>query len=233
MQPSPPLSHPLSLVIYHGIPYLSRMQPSPLPHLLSLCILYLSSMQPFPPPPIPCSALHTITLGNLDTFLEETNYFDHNTTSLIFTALKIVFKCILGNVKPVKIILGGLTEVISSWYVTKVLLMLWKSSFQYHSNRDEIFFISPELLLMVHALGKEGNNLFTVTQKNLAAAERASDNPVHGFRRDLVRLIGNLSYRCKTSQDLVSTVYQRKYGVYHFFYNRCPAFWCILSVYIS
>ncbi|PIK56277.1 putative ataxin-10-like, partial [Apostichopus japonicus] len=58
------------------------------------------------------------------------------------------------------------------------------------------------LLLMVHALGKEGNNLFTVTQKNLAAAERASDNPVHGFRRDLVRY-RNLSYRCKTSQDLV------------------------------
>ncbi|PIK48024.1 hypothetical protein BSL78_15125, partial [Apostichopus japonicus] len=69
-------------------------------------------------------------------------------------------------------------------------------------GRKSTLISSLELLLMVHALGKEGNNLFTVTQKNLTA-ERASDNPVHGFRRDLVRLIGNLSYRCKTSQDLV------------------------------
>jgi len=33
-----------------------------------------------------------------------------------------------------------------------------------------------------------------------------SVSPVHGFKRDLIRLIGNLCYENKENQDLVSSI---------------------------
>ncbi|KAJ8047689.1 Ataxin-10 [Holothuria leucospilota] len=80
-----------------------------------------------------------------------------------------------------------------------------KSSLKTLQERKSLIISSLELLLMVHAIGKKGDNVFTVTQT--LTSNDSNTNPVHGFRRDLVRLIGNLSYQCKENQDVVSELH--------------------------
>lgn len=65
------------------------------------------------------------------------------------------------------------------------------------------------LLRMIHELGKESNpNTWTPVRKlsEINKDTEESDNPVFGFKRDLIRLIGNLTYKSKQNQDLVRDI---------------------------
>ena len=63
---------------------------------------------------------------------------------------------------------------------------------------------SVYLLKTVHELGSEVKSFRPVRKLSDVRATEAEANPVFGFKRDLVRLIGNLCWRHKKNQDIVS-----------------------------
>lgn len=68
------------------------------------------------------------------------------------------------------------------------------------------------ILKSMHSLGKLGQNLFTPAQRldDFSQAEQVESelgsNPTFGFKRDLVRLIGNLCHQSRRNQDLVREI---------------------------
>nr|XP_042896636.1 ataxin-10 isoform X1 [Parasteatoda tepidariorum] len=64
-----------------------------------------------------------------------------------------------------------------------------------------------ETLKCVHLLGKDGSNVFSsISSSKILSAqcdEQIASHPLFGFKKDLVKLIGNLCYGCKENQDLV------------------------------
>lgn len=60
------------------------------------------------------------------------------------------------------------------------------------------------LLKMLHEVGKSGEDtVYSPARKLMAQEEEHETNPVFGFKRDLIRLIGNLCYQHKANQDQV------------------------------
>lgn len=53
----------------------------------------------------------------------------------------------------------------------------------------------------IHKKGQEGVNMLSMTNRQL---DVDINHPAFMLRRDLVRIIGNLSYQNKNSQDAVS-----------------------------
>ncbi|KAM7308789.1 hypothetical protein ISCGN_012422, partial [Ixodes scapularis] len=66
------------------------------------------------------------------------------------------------------------------------------------------------VLKVVHLLGKSGNNAFTPAPRldDLVKAEEADSDvdPRRNFKKELVRLVGNMSHRSRANQDLVRQV---------------------------
>ena len=62
------------------------------------------------------------------------------------------------------------------------------------------------LLRMVHDVGKDNpNHIFAIVKnmKEIADKEKMESDPVFGFKRDLIRLIGNVCHEHKENQDQV------------------------------
>ncbi|XP_039278497.1 ataxin-10-like isoform X2 [Nilaparvata lugens] len=60
---------------------------------------------------------------------------------------------------------------------------------------DNSLFINCAFLLRsIHEAGKSGNNCFTSVRKLPDENSKSKENPVYGFKADLIRLIGNLCY---------------------------------------
>lgn len=77
-------------------------------------------------------------------------------------------------------------------------------------NDKSLLIDAVYLLRMVHDAGKENKDHLFSTVKNLtemADREKMESDPVFGFKRDLIRLIGNLCYKHKENQDQVSVMY--------------------------
>ncbi|XP_049817060.1 ataxin-10 isoform X2 [Aethina tumida] len=62
--------------------------------------------------------------------------------------------------------------------------------------------ITAVVLINIHRLGKTFNNCFTQIQKQSDVNSEDSSHPAFGFKGDLVRLIGNMNWKCKKMQDL-------------------------------
>ncbi|GIY72829.1 hypothetical protein CDAR_207731, partial [Caerostris darwini] len=63
-------------------------------------------------------------------------------------------------------------------------------------------------LKCIHLLGKEGSNAFSSVQDlkhhtDSQLKEEMSYHPFYGFKRNLIRLIGNVCYGYKDNQDIV------------------------------
>lgn len=71
--------------------------------------------------------------------------------------------------------------------------------------------------------GKESENYFTSIQKLSDVAPSTQkieydleNHPAFGFKVGLIRVIGNMSYKNKTCQDLVSNTGKRSFLIYAF-----------------
>lgn len=74
--------------------------------------------------------------------------------------------------------------------------------------KDSLLKAALGVLKVVHSLGKSGNNAFTPAPKldDLVKADQEGSgdvDPRRNFKKDLVRLIGNMSHRCRPNQELV------------------------------
>lgn len=74
---------------------------------------------------------------------------------------------------------------------------------------SNIFAFFLETLKCIHLLGKEGVNVFSSVQelKHQVDPQSSKDvacHPLYGFKKNLVRLIGNVCCGCKDNQDLVN-----------------------------
>ena len=58
----------------------------------------------------------------------------------------------------------------------------------------------------IDQIGRQGNNVFSNIAKISKEGEIDPHHPVFGLKRDLIRFIGNMGYRHKSNQDLVSIV---------------------------
>ena len=56
---------------------------------------------------------------------------------------------------------------------------------------------------MIHELGSEVEALKPVKKLSEVDEAALAANPVFGFKRDLVRLVGNMSWRHRKNQDTV------------------------------
>lgn len=72
-------------------------------------------------------------------------------------------------------------------------------------NNHHVLVTAVKLLQRIHVLGKTGDNVFTACPKLADLPVDGADNshPVNGFKRDLIRLIGNLCYQHRENQDKV------------------------------
>lgn len=84
--------------------------------------------------------------------------------------------------------------------------MLWRLQLP----SSYFLFLDAGVLKVVHLLGKSGNNAFTPAPKldDLVKAEEADSDvdPRRNFKKELVRLVGNMSHRSRANQDLVGLV---------------------------
>lgn len=70
-------------------------------------------------------------------------------------------------------------------------------------NNSDLLIQAAVVLINIHRLGKTFNNCFTQIQKQSDVNSEDSSHPAFGFKGDLVRLIGNMNWKCKKMQDLV------------------------------
>lgn len=85
---------------------------------------------------------------------------------------------------------------------TKLLI---KTTRQLIQDDKSLLIDTVYLLRMIHDLGKSSDrNLFTPVRKmSEESSEDTVENPAFGFKRDLIRLVGNLSWKHKENQDEV------------------------------
>ena len=60
-----------------------------------------------------------------------------------------------------------------------------------------------ELLQAVHKEGSKPGSMFAPVQRLTESSGVSPSHPSHGFKRDLVRLIANMTYQNATNQDTV------------------------------
>ncbi|KAF8792099.1 Ataxin-10 like protein [Argiope bruennichi] len=75
-------------------------------------------------------------------------------------------------------------------------------------NSKDLLQTTVETLKCIHLLGKEGVNVFSSMQelKHQVDPQLSKDiacHPLYGFKKNLIRLIGNVCCGCKENQDLV------------------------------
>ncbi|GFS45510.1 ataxin-10 [Trichonephila inaurata madagascariensis] len=74
-------------------------------------------------------------------------------------------------------------------------------------NSKDLLQTTVEVLKCIHLLGKEGCNVFSslsdLKYLNNEAREEIASHPLNGFKKNLIRLIGNVCCGCKDNQDLV------------------------------
>lgn len=73
------------------------------------------------------------------------------------------------------------------------------------------FCVVTDLLKSIHCLGKSGDNSFSIIQKlsdlSLKGGNKeVQEHPAFGFKGNLIRLVGNLSYKHEANQDQVSVI---------------------------
>jgi hypothetical protein len=87
------------------------------------------------------------------------------------------------------------------------LLCEWSSSEDASALQDDtsVLIDAVYLLKMAHQLGVEGKEKDYAPVRKISELDSADvkNNPVFGFKRDLVRLIGNMCWRHKKNQDTV------------------------------
>jgi len=59
------------------------------------------------------------------------------------------------------------------------------------------------LLDAIHKIGKKGDNLFSSVDKVTDTVDIDKNHAGYGLKRDLIRLIGNMTYKSKANQDMV------------------------------
>ena len=81
-------------------------------------------------------------------------------------------------------------------------------------QRDKSLLIDAVYLLrMVHDAGKYNPNCIFASIKDMneiADKEKMENDPVFGFKRDLIRLVGNMCHKHKSNQDQVRLVASNK-----------------------
>lgn len=60
-----------------------------------------------------------------------------------------------------------------------------------------------DLLQQMATLGKQ-DNVFAVLNKAADASQANQNHPLFGFKKDLIRLLGNMVYKNRQNQDRVS-----------------------------
>ncbi|CAN7999720.1 unnamed protein product, partial [Ixodes hexagonus] len=138
--------------------------------------------------------------------LLHTNFVDHLCMSLQaeFQEVAVAPSCIEeGKLEPVQ--------------VSKTLNVLCEAA----CNQNYAQLVEPKrdllqaalgVLKVVHLLGKSGNNAFTPAPRmdDLVKAEQdepgSEVDPRRNFKKDLVRLIGNMSHKSRANQDLVRKI---------------------------
>ncbi|XP_077987241.1 ataxin-10-like [Glandiceps talaboti] len=102
---------------------------------------------------------------------------------------------------------GKESAMVNSMVVTQLLQVVCVATsipgqYKILQERTSLLQIALELLQKAHLAGKSGDNVFSIRQ-TLSGQEGDADNPAYGFKRDLIRLIGNMTYRNQKNQDLV------------------------------
>ena len=68
------------------------------------------------------------------------------------------------------------------------------------------FCVFSELLQAVHKEGSKPGSMFApISRLSEQGSVPTGNHPAHGFKRDLIRLIANMTYQNQTNQDLVCT----------------------------
>ncbi|XP_070559376.1 ataxin-10-like [Ptychodera flava] len=118
-------------------------------------------------------------------------------------AQKLLLSAVQANTKEA----GTLVESTVVLRVLRVLCVATSIQDKYGilQARTSLLETALDLLQKAHTIGKSGENVFTVRQtlSNEASRRQTTENPVFGFKGDLIRLIGNMSSRNKRNQDLV------------------------------
>ncbi|GFU48501.1 ataxin-10 [Nephila pilipes] len=74
-------------------------------------------------------------------------------------------------------------------------------------NSTDLVQTTVEVLKCIHLMGKEGCSVFSILSDtkhlNDQAREEIAGHPLYCFKKNLIRLIGNLCCSCKDNQDLV------------------------------
>lgn len=148
-----------------------------------------------------------VILRQIRAYLIETN--DYRIESDLLLLLSDDFKkksdCILktvtnylDDIEPIEVTL--LLEVLAS--------LSGKSDGSLLRNDNSLLINCSYLLRSIHSLGKDGVNNFSVIAKlpNAKDAIEHARHAAYGFKGNLIRLIGNLCWRCKKNQDRVSCV---------------------------
>lgn len=113
---------------------------------------------------------------------------------VLVIAKKISVSDDLSAIREVALVLENLGHAAS---VEKCLLVL--------QHDKDLLVNAGVLLINVHRLGKRPNNVFTPLQKLCTIQDDESlRSPTTGFKADLIRLVGNLCWKNKQMQDLVS-----------------------------
>lgn len=67
-----------------------------------------------------------------------------------------------------------------------------------------LLFSVAALLKTIEDIGRQDYNLFSNIESVSQQGEVNPDHPVFGLKRDLIRLLGNMAYRHRANQDMVS-----------------------------
>lgn len=144
-----------------------------------------------------------VILTQIKAYLNETNDYevDEHLTMLFVDDFKKKSDCILktvdtylNEIEPIEVSL--LTEVLSSLSVKKLTFL----------QEDRSLLINCVFLLKsVHDLGRECANNFSVIGKLSCEndAHEYNEHPAFGFKANLIRILGNLCWKCKRNQEEV------------------------------
>lgn len=99
--------------------------------------------------------------------------------------------------------------------ISKMLCVLCAASVHDHYSRivksnPKLLEIALDVLKCVHLLGKSGNNAFSslsnIKEVRNVEKDEMEQSPAYGFKKNLIRLIGNMCSECRENQDLVRTM---------------------------
>ncbi|XP_078679036.1 ataxin-10-like [Branchiostoma floridae x Branchiostoma belcheri] len=103
---------------------------------------------------------------------------------------------------------GENTENLEAVIIMKLLKVLCLGTGQQEKymeliRMESLLASGVELLRLTTAAGKLGDNIFSQTQKMVPPDSPDDVHPVHGLKRDLIRLLGNMCFQNRSNQDKV------------------------------